>query len=162
MNDREIVIGLYREGMPAKLIKAKMEITTAQYREYLEGEPQRAQKPRTTPKRSGYRITRPESPAKREAMRLLREGKSVAQVVERLSHMGLSAHESSVARWRMDARGPVNCRVPVSLYPVLKSIIAENPAAHGTQVAQLYNKATGLRLDRRAAQHWVRKERAAA
>lgn len=162
MNDRELTIALYRDGLPARVIKAKMLITTEQYHAYLEGEPKRANKPRETPKKSGYSIKRVDSAAKKAGMKLLREGVSVAQVVERLSYLGLSAHESTVARWRLEARGPVNCRVPQSLYPELRQIITENPHARGTQVAQIYNKRTGLRLDRRAAQHWCRKVRAAA
>ena len=162
MSDRDLTIALYRDGLAARIIKQKMQLTTEQYREYLADEPKRAPKPRTAQRKSGYKIKKPDSPAKQAGLAMLREGATVAEVVEQLSYMGLTAHESTVTRWRLEVRGTVNCRVPQSLYPQLRQIIADNPKAKGAEISQMYNKRTGLRLDRRAAQHWCKKVRAAA
>lgn len=161
MNDRDLTIALYRDGLPARIIKQKMQLTTEQYREYLADEPKRAPKPRDEPRRSGYKINKPDSPARKAGLVMLREGATVAEVIEQLSYMGLSAHESTVSRWKLEVRGPVNCRVPQSLYPELRQIIADNPKAKGAEISQMYHQRTGLRLDRRAAQHWCKKVRAA-
>lgn len=159
---KQIAIELYRDGMDRKKIRAKLEIDTATLREYLADEPKRAIKPRTAERRTGYKINKPDSPARKAGLVLLREGATVAEVIEQLSYMGLSAHESTVSRWKLEVRGPVNCRVPQRLYPELRQIIIENPRAQGAEISQMYNQRTGLRLDRRAAQHWCKKVRAVA
>lgn len=162
MNDRDLTIALYRDGLPARIIKQKMQLTTEQYREYLADEPKREPKPRDEPRKSGYKINKPDSPARKAGLVMLREGATVTEVIEQLSYMGLSAHESTVSRWKLEVRGPVNCRVPQSLYPELRQIIADNPKAKGAEISQMYNQRTGLRLDRRAAQHWCKKVRESA
>ena len=162
MNDRDLTIALYRDGLPARIIKQKMQLTTEQYREHLKDEPKRAVKPRSAERRTGYKINKPDSPARKAGLVMLREGATVAEVIEQLSYMGLSAHESTVSRWKLEVRGPVNCRVPQRLYPELRQIIIENPRAQGAEISQMYNQRTGLRLDRRAAQHWCKKVRASA
>ena len=81
MNDRDLTIALYRDGLPARIIKQKMQLTTEQYREHLKDEPKRAIKPRSAERRTGYKINKPDSPARKAGLVMLREGATVADFV---------------------------------------------------------------------------------
>jgi hypothetical protein len=158
MTEKEIAIGLYRENLTREQIRRKMDITCAELNEYLADEPVR---PRNYPETRKAAVYRP-SKARLRGEALLRKGMPVDEVQKILNQEGMTAAKSTICRWRVALKGPINRRIPAADYPMLKDLILANPSVSGTGIAMMYHGATGRRLDRRAASYWCRKVRRAA
>lgn len=158
MTEKEIAIGLYHEGLTRAQIRRKLEITGAVLSEYLKDEPLQ---PRNYPK-SRKAVEYKPSPALLRGEALLRKGMPVDEVQKILNQEGMTAAKSTICRWRVAMKGPINQRIPAADYPMLKDLILANPSVPGTGIARMYHGATGRRLDCRAASYWCRKVRRAA
>lgn len=158
MTEKEIAIGLYHANLTREKIRRKMGITCAELNEYLADEPLR---PRNYPETRKAAVYKP-SKARLRGEALLRKGMPVDEVQKILNQEGMTAAKSTICRWRVAMKGPINQRVPTSDYPMLKDMILANPGVTGTGIAMMYHGATGRRLDRRAASYWCRKVRRAA
>lgn len=158
MTEKEIAIGLYREGFSRRQIRRKLEINGATMAEYLVDEPKRPRKRRVAGKPPVYKP----SPAKLRGEALIKKGLPVDEIHRMLVEEGLQASRSTICRWRLDMKGRIKQRVPASDYPVLRNLILANAGVTGLALSKLYHEETGRRMDRRAASYWCRKVRRAA
>lgn len=153
MTEKEIAIGLYREGFRRGAIRRKLEITGAVLAEYLADEPAQLR---------NYMKGRKKADRKKSAARIRGE-ELLAQKIPAvdahriLTSEGKQVSYSAVCRWHMAMFGRVNNRVPAIDYPVLHELVRANPGVRGAALSKLYHSTTGRRLDKRAAGHWCRK-----